>query len=184
MQPFHLCLVFVGIKLILYRDQTKNQPMNKTIQLFLFAGFIILSGFVTESSSTEQKAFDYFMSEIFVTDFKDIAAIEFKGKTETKFFEFGSQKFCLKPTEKLQSIMNKHEKIKLTPKDIKFEQFKNISLAGSSGKAEAKLYLYNSINAVDAHYVFVSVERPGKPSVSYVIELTWEGEIQRSCALE
>jgi hypothetical protein len=184
MQPFYLCFVFVGIKYYLVSLMTQNQPMNKTIQGLLLIGFIILSGFVTEPSNIEQKAFDFFMSDIFVSDFKDVAAIEFKGKTEEKSFKFGSQKFCLKPVEKLQAIMKDKGDVKATPKDIRFDQFKNVSLTGLSGKAEAKLYLYHSMNVANMHYVFVSLERPGKPVVSYVIELTWEGEIQRSCALE
>ena len=59
--------------------------MKRTFSVILFLGLISLSGFVKESANYEQITFDYFVSDILGSDFKEIKSFEFKGRTEESY---------------------------------------------------------------------------------------------------
>ena len=98
--------------------------MKKSFSIILVLGLISLSGFINESVDYEQITFDYFVSDILVTDFKDVTSFEFKGKTEESFSTLGKYKFCLKPEEKLGAIIE--DVTKGNKRNVKEIEFKNI----------------------------------------------------------
>lgn len=98
--------------------------MKRTISVILVLGLIGLSGFIKESANHEQIAFDYFVSDILGSDFKDIKSIEFKGKTEESFSTLGEYKFCLKPEGKLGSIIK--DIAKGATRNVKVIKYENI----------------------------------------------------------
>src|SRR4030095_12784705 len=96
--------------------------MKKMFSVILLLGLISLSGFIKESANYEQITFDYFVSDILGSDFKEITSFEFKGKTEESYSTFGKYRFCLKPEEKLGSIMKDATKgLRTNVKEIKYE---------------------------------------------------------------
>jgi hypothetical protein len=158
--------------------------MKKTI-LTLLIGLIGLSSFTHPSVSYEQLAFDYFISRILSTDFKNLSLIEFKGETESTYSTLGNYKFCLKPEEKLQSL------IKAVTKDpvyyfekVNYNQVKNVTITNLKDDSKtAKLYIYHSVRVADNFYVFLTVNQPGKETIMYVVELNKEGDILRYCRM-
>jgi hypothetical protein len=160
--------------------------MNKSMLATLLLGLIGLSGFIKGAVYPEQIAFDYFFSEIFADDFKNLSAIEFKGKTEERFSSLDGSKFCLKPQEKLQSLIGSVAKgPAYNVKEIRYNQVKNITITDfKPNSSTAKLYLYHSVRVADNFYVFLSVQVPNERMARYVFEITPEGEISRSCKMD
>jgi len=158
--------------------------MKKTT-LFLLFGLVVLSGFTKTPVNYEQIAFDYFISKIFETDFKNVSTIEFKGKTETAYSTLGDYKFCLRPEEKLQALIESVTREPLNiSKNVRYQEIKNLTISDFKEDSKtAKLYLYHTVRAVDNFYVFLSVQQFGKPISNYVVELNVDGEILRYCRM-
>lgn len=159
--------------------------MKKTILVMLMLGLIILSGFNKEPLHYEQIAFDYFISDILGSDFKGVAKIEFKGKPENSYSGLGDYKFCLKPEERLGSIMKEVTKGSRDDlRTVRFQQVKGITITDFQDDAAVpKLYLYPSVRVADNFYVFLSLQKPNELSANYVIELNPDGNISRSCRM-
>jgi hypothetical protein len=160
--------------------------MKNTFSVTLLAGFISLSGFNNESENYEQLAFDYFVSDILASDFSDITSFEFKGKTEQSFSTLGKYKFCLKPQEKLGSIMQEVTKgSRKDVREISLQNIKGLNIVDFEKKASrSRLFLYPSVHVADNFYVFLSFQKLNEEPVKYVFELTPDGEISRSCRME
>ena len=160
--------------------------MNKVILATLLLGLISLSSFNKTAVNHEQIAFDYFVSDIFLRDFKNISAIEFKGQTETSFSSLRDYKFCLKPQEKLQSLIeNVTVGTSPTSTAINSDKVKNVSISHFDPNSKAaKLFVYHKVRVADYFYVFLSIQIPNEPLYSYVFELNVDGEIQRNCAMK
>ena len=160
--------------------------MKRTFSVILVLGLISLSGFIKESTNYEQITFDYFVSNILGSDFKDIKSFEFKGKTEESYSTFGEYKFCLKPEEKLAPIIK--DATKGSSRNIKEIEYKNIKgltiLDFQSESNGSRLFIYPSVHVADNYYVFLSFRKPKEQSVKYVFELTPEGNISRSCKMD
>lgn len=158
--------------------------MKKTI-LTLLIGLISLSSFTRPAVSYEQIAFDYFISRILSTEFKNLSAIEFSGKTESTYSTLGNYKFCLKPEEKLQSLMEGVTSgLAGIPMEIKYSQIKNVTITNvKEDSKDAKLYLYHSVRVADNFYVFFTLHQTNEKISKYVVELNVEGEVIRYCRM-
>ena len=135
--------------------------MKKTIFSLLIFFLISLSGFTVESVNYEQISFGYFMSDVVTRDFRDLSAIEFKGKTEDSFSNLRNDKFCLKPEEKLQSLIEGATKARVNnSKEINYDQVRNVTVTDFTAKSSsAKLYLYHAVRVADNFYVFLSIQK-------------------------
>lgn len=160
--------------------------MKQTFSVILLAGFVCLSGFVKESANYEQITFDYFVSDILESDFGDIKSIEFKGMTEESYSTFGNYKICLKPGEKLGSMIEEITKgNKRTAKEIDYENVRQLTILDFQKKATgSRLFVYPSVHVADNYYVFVLFQQPNEQPVKYVVELTPAGDISRSCKMD
>jgi len=160
--------------------------MNKAILATLLLGIISLSSFNKPAVNYEQIAFDYFVSDIFLKDFKNISVIEFKGQTETSFSTLGDYKFCLKPEEKLQTLIESVTgEPSTTSKAINSDKVKNVTITHFDANSKAaKLFVYHKVRVADNFYVFLSIQKPNEPLYSYVFELNVDGEILRNCTME
>ena len=160
--------------------------MKRILPIVLVLGLICLSGFIKESTNYEQITFDYFISDILGSDFKEITSFEFKGKTEESYSTFGSYKFCLKPEEKLGSIIKDVTKgLKGNVKEIKYENIQGLTIVDFQNKASAsRLFIYPSVHVADNYYVFLSFQKSKEQAVKYVFELTPDGNISRSCKMD
>jgi hypothetical protein len=160
--------------------------MKRTFSVILFLGLISLSGFVKESANYEQITFDYFVSDILGSDFKDIKSFEFKGRTEESYSTLGKYRFCLKPEEKLASMIDEITKgAGRKVKEIKYENIKGLTILDFQSKAGgSQLLIYPSVHVADNYYVFLSFQRTKEQPVKYVFELTPEGNISRSCKMD
>jgi hypothetical protein len=158
--------------------------MKKTI-LTLVIGLIGLSSFIKPAVSYEQIAFDYFISQILVTDFKNLSTIEFSGKTESTYSTLGTYKFCLKPEEKMQSLMEGVTSgLAGIPKDIRNSQIKNVTITNVKENSKtAKLYIYHSVRVIDNFYVFLTLHQTKDHVSKYVVELNVDGEVLRNCRM-
>jgi hypothetical protein len=157
----------------------------KTILTLLF-GLLCLSSFTEEAVNHEQIAFDYFVSEILERDFKHLSVIEFKGKTETAYSSLGDYKFCLRPEEKLQTLIKgvTSESLEIS-KDVKYSQIKNLTITNFKEDSQAaKLYVYHSVRVANNYYVFLAMQEANAPTSRYVIELNADGEISRNCSMK
>ncbi|HEX6890199.1 MAG TPA: hypothetical protein VF141_05890 [Chryseolinea sp.] len=159
--------------------------MKKKTILTLLIGLIGLSSFTNPAVSYEQLAFDYFVSRILATDFKHLSEVEFKGETEATYSTLGNYKFCLKPEEKLQSL------IKAATKDpvyyfekITYNQVKNITITNLKDDSKtAKLFIYHSVRVADNYYVFLAIHQSNEQVSQYVVELNVDGEVVRYCRM-
>jgi hypothetical protein len=160
--------------------------MKKTIFNFVLFGLFSFSSFTTKFVNHEQIAFDYFISDILKRDFTDLQAIEFKGKTEESFSNLRNYKFCLKPEEKLQPLIEGATKgLKSISKKIDYDQVKIITVTAFKSKSNsAKLYIYHAVRVADNFYVFMSIQKYQEPLNNYVFELNTSGEILRSCIMK
>ena len=160
--------------------------MKRTLSVILIVGLISLSGFIKEPANYEQIAFDYFVSDILETDFKGITSFTFKGKTEESFSSLGNYKFCLKPEEKLGSLIEEVTKgSRRKVKEIRYEHIKGLTILDFKSKGSASsLFVYPSVHVADNYYVFLSFQKSNEQAVEYVFELTPEGNISRSCRMD
>lgn len=160
--------------------------MKKIFSLILVLALVILSGFKNDSLDYEQIAFDYFVSDVLESDFKDVTSFEFKGKTEESYSTLGKYKFCLKPEEKLGSMIEEVTKgLPRKEKEIDYGSTKEITIHNFQSKANGpRLFIYPSVRVADNYYVFILFQRLNKQSVKYVFELSPEGNISRSCKIE
>ncbi len=149
-------------------------------------GLINLSGFINESADYEQVTFDYFVSDILETDFKDVTSFEFKGRTEESFSTLGKFKFCLKPEGKLGTIIKDATKGKKgNVKEIEFKNVKELKITDfQSKKSGHKLFVYPSVHVANNYYVFLLFQNQKEQPTKYVFELTPEGKISRSCKMD
>jgi len=161
--------------------------MKKAIFSFLVFGLFSLTSFtIPKFVNHEQIAFDYFISEILKRDFTDLQTIEFKGKTEESFSKLRNFKFCLKPEEKLQPLIEDATKVReINSKQIDYDQINNIIIIDFKDKSNsAKLYIYQAVRVADNFYVFLSIQQRKESLSNYVFELNSNGEILRSCKMK
>jgi hypothetical protein len=178
--------------------QTGNKPPGPAVvrkaltqkrmkKLMLFPLWLACFGFSSFDKPTnyEQIAFDYFLAEVIQSDFADVAALEFKGRTEKSFSSLGRFEFCLAP-ERLQShiraVTRRPVKIR---KNIAHDKVKSVAITSFKQSSKApKLHIYNSVHVADNFYVFLSLKKPNRPLARYVFELNTSGDILRSCKME
>lgn len=159
--------------------------MNKTPIITLILLIICLCGFIRESVKYEQITFDYFLSDILPADFADIDALEFKGQTESSFTTLGSFRVCLKPADKLQSLLISAAYGPNEIKPIEFVQGQRLKISAiNEDGPEPKLYIYSSVHVADNYYVFVLLANRYETFGKYVVELSPDGEIIRSCRMK
>lgn len=180
-----LAAIFVSQKRLAKRLTINLINMKRTFSAALVLVFIGLSGFIKEPKNYEQITFDYFVSDILRSDFKDITSFEFKGKTEETYSNLGKYKFCLKPEEKLGSIVEGITKgAQRNPTKIKFDNITDLTILEFQNQARGpRLFIYPSLHVADNYYVFLSFQKPNEQPVKYVFELTPEGRISRSCKM-
>ena len=159
--------------------------MKKTILTILVPSIICICGFRKESINYEQITFDYFISDVLPTDFDDIDALEFKGRTEGSFITLGNYKVCLKPVDKLQSLISSVTNDATSEiKQIHYDPRQRIKVSDfNKDGAEPKLYLYPAVRVADNYYVFLLLGNRYETFGKYVVELTPNGEILRSCRM-
>lgn len=162
-----------------------NAIMKKALLVTLIMGLIGLTGFKKDSIVYEQVAFNYFVSDILVSDFSDVSAIEFKGETESSYSTLGEYRFCLKPEQKLQSIIKDTAKGQTKGRQrIKYDQVSAISITEFKKDAvNPRLFVYPALRVADKYYVFVLLQRPDI-SAKYVLELNPDGNISRNCRMD
>lgn len=160
--------------------------MKNMFSVIFVLGLISLSGFIKESANYEQITFDYFVSDILGSDFKEVTSFEFKGKTEESYSTLGNYNFCLKPEEKLGSTIKDATKgMRRNVKEIKNGSIKGLTILDFQSKASrARLFIYPSVHVANNHYVFLSYQKPKEHPVKYIFELTPEGTISRSCKMD
>jgi hypothetical protein len=148
--------------------------MNKTILTTLLVGLIGLSSFNKAPLNYEQIAFDYFVSHILSTDFKNLSAIQFKGQTETSFSTLGNYKFCLKPEEKLQSLIkNVANGPSLASRSINSNEAKNVTIIKFEANSNvAKLFICHSVRVADNFYVFCQYRSQMNGFINMLLNLT------------
>jgi hypothetical protein len=176
---------FDAIFLKLYVGQTLNK-MKTSFLIILVLCLIFHSSFIKDPGNYEQRAFDYFVSEILRSDFSKIKTFEFKGKTEDSYSTLGKYRFCLKPEDKLGSLIDDVTKgSKAKVKEISYEHIKALTIVDFQKEAEeSRLFVYPSVRVADHFYVFLSFQTPNEKSVRYILELTNEGNISRSCKVD
>ncbi|MBX2899208.1 MAG: hypothetical protein KF775_06145 [Cyclobacteriaceae bacterium] len=158
--------------------------MKKLFPIFLMFWLITLSSFESESVNYEQITFDFFVSDILATDFKNVTSFEFKGKTENSYATLGKFKFCLSPEEKLGTIIESAIKgVKSNEKRIEFKDIEGLKITDFQRSKSDRLFVYPSLHVADNHYVFL-LFRNKEQAIKYVFELTPEGDILRSCKLD
>ena len=158
--------------------------MKKSFPAILFVGFIFLTAFVNKPADYEQIAFDYFISDILGNDFKDVTSFEFKGVTEESYATLGKYKFCLRPEEKLASMIKGLTGMKRQSKEINFTNVNSLKITDFQSRARGhRLFVYPSLHVAENYYVFVSFHKVKEQPVNYVVELTPEGDILRSCKM-
>jgi hypothetical protein len=160
--------------------------MKKSFPTILLVGLIGLSGFKSQSADYEQKAFDYFVSDILRADFQDVTSFEFKGHTEESFSTLKKYEFCLQPEEKLGSmIRNTTKGLKREAQKIEFKNIEGLKITDFQAKTNGyRLFVYPSLRVADNYYVFVAFQKQKEQPIRYVFEVTPEGEISRSCKME
>jgi hypothetical protein len=160
--------------------------MKTSVLIILVLCLIFHSSFIKESGNYEQRAFDYFVTDILGSDFPKIKTFEFKGKTEDSYSTLGTYRFCLKPEEKLGSLFGDVTKgSKAEVKEITYEHIKAPTIVDFQTEAkESRLFVYPSVRVADHFYVFLSFQTPNEKLVKYILELTHEGNISRSCKMD
>jgi hypothetical protein len=95
-------------------------------------------------------------------------------------------KFCLKPEEKLQSLVEGAAKgLRSNSKEINYDQVKNITITAFTNKSNrAKLHIYHAVRVADNFDVFLSVQKYKEPLNNYIFDLNASGEILRSCIMK
>lgn len=159
----------------------------QTISVFLVLGLVSLTGFAKrESENYEQITFDYFVSNILKSDFEDVKSFEFKGETEESFSTLGKYDFCLRPEERLGSAIKEITKgSKRNAQKIEYKDIDGIKITQFQKKSRGyRLFIYPSLHVADNYYVFLSFQKLKEQPVTYVIELTPEGDVSRSCKLD
>ena len=160
--------------------------MKTAIFVAFVAGLVNISCYKPETIVYEQIAFDYFVSDILPTEFAGLSSIEFKGKTENTFSTFGEYKFCLKPEEKLQSLVGEVATgDRKNRQKISYDQVKNVSIVEfKDASVNPKVFVYPSVRVADNYYVFMSLQKPNEEAARFVFELRPEGNISRTCRME
>lgn len=162
--------------------------MKAPFPAILALGFLCLVGFVKkESENYEQITFDYFVSEILQSDFKEVTSFEFKGRTEESFSSLGSYKFCLRPEERLGTAIQELTKrrTKSHVKEIEFLNTGGLKITDFQKKATGyRLLVYPSLHVADNYYVFLSLQKHKEQPIRYVFEVTPEGDVSRSCKID
>ncbi|MBN8651675.1 MAG: hypothetical protein J0L67_09620 [Cytophagales bacterium] len=159
--------------------------MKKTFPAMLFVGFILLMAFVNKPADHEQIAFDYFISDILGNDFKDVTSFEFKGVTEESYATLGKYNFCLRPEEKLGSMIKELTAMKRQTKEIDFANVSGLKITNFQSKTSGhRLFVYPSLHVAENYYVFLSFQKLKEHPIKYVFELNMEGDILRSCKME
>jgi hypothetical protein len=170
-----------------FRSTENFNDMKGTFSAILVLGIISLSGFEKDTTNYEQLTFDYFVSDILTSDFNNVTTFKFKGQTEDSYSTFGKYKFCLKPEEKLGSLiedLTKKRSRSKKVKEINYGHVKGLTIVDFKSKENASwLFVYPSLHVADHYYVFVVFQKPKEQSVKYVFELTPEGDISRSCKI-
>ena len=160
--------------------------MKATLSVLLI--LVSLTGFIKkESENYEQITFDYFVSDILKSDFQDVTSFEFKGRTEESFSSLGSYKFCLRPEEKLGPIIQETTKKaqKRPAREIEFKNTDGLKINDFQKKATGyRLFVYPSLHVADNYYVFLLFQKPKDQPVKYIVELTPEGDVSRSCKID
>lgn len=155
--------------------------MKTLLSLIMVSCIVLAETDRPNLDTSEQIAFDYFVSEIIKEDFKGLSAIEFKGKLENTYSSLGNYKFCLTP-DRLGPMIKSVTKGKTQTKPVSYNSTDAVSIKGFTDDPNAaKLYLYRSVHVADNFYVFLSVKLPKEPEVIYIFEITPEGKISRSC---
>jgi hypothetical protein len=98
----------------------------------------------------------------------------------------GSYRLCLRPEEKLQSLITDVTKgLATETKQVKYEQIKVITITDFNEKATLpRLYVYPAVRVADNFYVFLALSKSDKMVGKYAFELNSAGRILRSCRLE
>jgi hypothetical protein len=159
--------------------------MQKTILVSLVVGFIALSGFKSDPVSHEQLILDYFLTDVLPSDFNNVSVVEFKGKTENTYSTLGNYKICLKPEEKLQSMLERMTKGSTTNvKELSYRQIDRISITDfKTNSGSPKLYIYPELHVADQFYVFLKFSQPGESDANYIFQVDLDGDI-RSCKMD
>jgi hypothetical protein len=160
--------------------------MKNVILSAVILGLIGLSGFKAPSPEYEQVAFTYFVSDILPRDFKEVTSLEFRGKTEESYSTLGGYKVCLKPAEKLQSIIAEASRTKRTDiKQISYDHLNNVAIAKlKQNSRNPTIYVYPAMHLADNFYVFIQLQMPNAAAARYLFELSPDGQISRSCRME
>jgi hypothetical protein len=160
--------------------------MKGTLTVRLLVVLIILSGFVKESATYEQIAFDYFISDVLGNDFKDITSFQFKGRTEDSFSSLGKYKICLTPEKKLGSLIENLTKgARRNAKEIRYDNSSGFTILDFESKTRSsRLLIYPSLHVADNYYVLLLFEQPEEQPAKYVFEITPDGNISRSCRMD
>src|SRR6478735_1922548 len=159
--------------------------MKNAILIAFIFGVMGLSSFSVDRVNYEQITFDYFISDILRSDFKDISAIEFKGKTENTFSTLGKYKICLKREEKLESDFKDLTKGSTKQViDIEYEKVTDLTISDfKKNSTTPKLYIYPVLHVADNFYVFISLQKSDDSIANYIFKLNPEGKNIQSCKM-
>jgi hypothetical protein len=164
----------------------ESNSMKRKLPVILLLGITSLSAFDEEPANHEQAAFDYFVSDILVSDFKDITSFQFKGRTEDSFSSLGKYKICLTPEKKLGSLIENLTKgARRSAKEIRYKNSNGLTILDFESKTRSsRLLIYPSLHVADNYYVLLLFQQPEEQPAKYVFEVTPEGKISRSCRMD
>ncbi len=157
--------------------------MKRRSSALLILCLLALSSFIKDTMVYEQIAFEYFVSDILKSDFKDLKSLEFKGTSEESYSTLGKYNFCLKPVDKLATIIGDAAKgVSYGARKINSEDVGQVKIVDFQSKAkDPRLFIYPSLHVADNYYVFISLQRLSGNPIKYIIEMRPDGNISRTC---
>lgn len=130
----------------------------------------------------EQRAFDYFFSNLFQERYPSIDAIQFAGCTEKIFTEFDLYKNCFQDGDQIRKGLydNAHGKLG-SEKVISTKNLSAISFKTKKVKSKVKLHILQATEVDEKYYVMVGLIKLADYTDAYFFEFDQRGEVIRWC---
>ncbi len=147
--------------------------------------FVTLIATITvqgQQTSFEQKAFDYFFSEIFSGKYQEEKIVRFGGQTEKSLSQFGHYNNCFTGEEDIRkSLYDKAEDEVLPAKKIDTWNNHKAVIKKKRNRLGLNLYLFQANEVNQKVYVMIEIVQPDYYTNVYVFEFDIDGKLLRTC---
>jgi len=138
----------------------------------------LLTTFTEPKTSLEQKACDYFFSEIFKKEYADYKAVEFDNKTDTAGY-WGIVHGCMNWDDRtkgqiVSAIPEKPTQVTATVTDVRIKKTRR-----NSGRL--KIHVSSRIKVENTYFVLIGAYRKLRFAEYFFIELDKAGNIIGTC---